>query len=108
MHVEQEPQKTYCDQSKHEPSYKIVEEGLVFNPTVKKGETRKFTFFYRGQNIIFEIINDLNFKVEDKKSRKTVMVHNDRLKNIKHGKSHSRLSLRRNEKQPLRSRRIAI
>ena len=56
---------------------------LVFNPTVKKGETRKFTSFYRGLFIIVEIINDLNFKVEDKKTRKAIKVHYDRLKKYK-------------------------
>ena len=53
---------------------------LVFNPTVKKGEIRKFTPFYRGPYIIVEITNDLNFKVEDKNTSKTIKVHSDRLK----------------------------
>ena len=56
---------------------------LVFNPTVKKGETRKFISFYRGPYIIVEIKNDLNFKVEDKKTRKAIKVHYDRLKKYK-------------------------
>ena len=43
MNVEQERQKAYYDRSKYAPSYKVGEELLVFNPTVKKRETRKFT-----------------------------------------------------------------
>ena len=54
-------------------------------------------------------MNDMNFKVEDKKTRKAIKVHYDRLKKFKtREKSHSRLSLRRKEKRPLRSRRIQI
>ena len=56
---------------------------LVFNPTVKKVETRKFTSFYRGPYTIVEIINDLNFKVEDKITRKAIKVHYDRMKKYK-------------------------
>ena len=82
MDVEQERQKLYYDRSKYGPSYKVGEV-LVLKPTVKKGETRKFTFFYRGPYIIVEIINDLNFKVEDKKTRKATKVHYDRLKKYK-------------------------
>ena len=69
--VEQERQKSYYDRSKCGPSYKVGEEVLVFNPTVKKGETRKLTSFYRGPYIIIKIINDLNFKVEDKKDEES-------------------------------------
>ena len=77
MDVEQERQKSYYDRSKYGLSYKVGEEVLVFNPTVKKGETRKFTSFYRGPYIIVEIINDLNFKVEDEKTRKAIKVFYD-------------------------------
>ena len=56
---------------------------LVFNPTVKKGATRKFTSIYRGPYIIVENINDLNFKVEYKKTREAIKVHYDRLKKHK-------------------------
>ena len=56
---------------------------LVFNPTVKNGEARKFTSFYRGPYIIVEFINDLNFKVENKKTRKANKVPYDRLKKYK-------------------------
>ena len=83
MDVEQERQKSYYDRSKYGPSYKVGEEVLVFNTTVKKGETVKFTSFYRGPNIIFENINDLNFKVGDKKTRNAIKVYYDRLKKYK-------------------------
>ena len=83
LDVEQERQKLYYDRSKFRPSYKVGEELLVFNPTVKKGETRKFTSFYRGPYKNIEVINDLNFKVEDKKTRKANKVHYDRLKKYK-------------------------
>ena len=63
MDVEQKRQKTYYDRSKYGPHYKIGKEVLVFNPTLKQGETRKFTFFYRGLHIIVEITNELNFKI---------------------------------------------
>ena len=109
MNVEQERQKTFYDRIKYGPRYKFGEKLLVFSPTVKKGKIRKYTFFYRGPYIIVKVMNDLNFNVEDKKSRKAIKVHYDRLKNFKtREKSHSRLSLRRKEKQPLRSRRIPI
>ena len=62
------------------PNYKFGEEVLFFNPTLKKRETRKITSFYRGQHTIVKIINYLHFKVEDKKTRKTIKVHYDRLK----------------------------
>ena len=83
MDVEQERQKSYYDRSKYGPSYKVGREVLVFNPTVKKGETRKFTSFYRGPYLTVENINDLNCKVEDKKTRKAIKVHYDRLKKYK-------------------------
>ena len=83
MDVEHERQKTFFDCSKYGPNYKVGEEVLVFNPTVKKGETRKYTSFYRGPYLIVEIINNLNFKEEDKKTRKAIKVHYDRLKKYK-------------------------
>ena len=83
MNVKQEREKSYYDRSKYGPSYKVGEEVLVFNPTVKKGETRKFTSLYRGPYIIVEFINDLSFKVEDEKTRKALKVHYDRLKKYK-------------------------
>ena len=48
MDVEHERQKTFYDGSKYGPNYKVGEEVLVFNPTIKKGGTRKYTFFYGG------------------------------------------------------------
>ena len=83
MDVKQERQKSYYDRSKYGPSYKVGEEVLVFNPTVKKGETRNITSSRRGPYIIVEIINDLSFKVEHKKTRKTITVHYDPLKKYK-------------------------
>ena len=83
MEVEQQRHKTYYDRSKYRPNYKVGQEVSVFNPTVKKRETRKFTSLYRGPKVIIENINDLNFKVEDKKPRKAVKVHYDRLKKYK-------------------------
>ena len=80
MDVKQERQKSYYYRSKYGPRYKVGEEVLVFNPTDKKGETRKFNSFYRGPYIIVKIINNLNFKLEDKKTRKAIKVHYDRLK----------------------------
>ena len=71
MDDKQERQKTYYDRSKYEPNSKVGEKVLVFNPTFKKGETRKITSFYRGPYIIVEFINDLNFKVEDKKDEES-------------------------------------
>ena len=70
MDVEQERQKNYYDRSKYEPNYKVGEM-LVFNQTVKNGETRKFNSFYRRPYTIVEIINDLNFKVKDKKNEES-------------------------------------
>ena len=67
MDVKQEQQKTYYNRSRYGPSYKVGEEVLVFNATVKKEETRKFTSFYRGPYSIVEIKNDLYFQVEDKR-----------------------------------------
>ena len=83
MDVEQEHQKIYFDRSRYVPSYNVGKEMLAFNPTVKKGKTRKFTSFYRGPYIIVEFIIDLNFKVENKKARKAIKVHYDRLKEYK-------------------------
>ena len=83
MDIEQERQNTYYDRSKYEPNYKVGEGVLVFNPTVKKGETRKFTSFYRGPWTIVKIINDLNFRVKDKKTKKAIKVHYGQLKKYK-------------------------
>ena len=87
MDVEQERQKTYCDCSMYGSSYKVGEEVLVFNTTVK-GRNKKFFSSCRGPYIIVEITNDLNLRVEDKKKRKTFKVHMTNQKNIKHEKGH--------------------
>ena len=75
MDVKQERRKTYFDYSRCGPSYKVGEEVLVFNPRVKKGETRKFTSFNRGPYTIVKFINDSDCKVEDKKTRKYIKSH---------------------------------
>ena len=80
MDVKQESQKTFYNRSRYGSSYKVGEEVLVFNPTVKKGEARKFNFFHRLPFTIVEIRYELGFKVEDKKTRKPIKVHYDRLK----------------------------
>ena len=53
---------------------------MVFNPTIKNGQTKKFKSFYSGPQVIREIINDLNFVIEDVKTEKQQKVHYDRLK----------------------------
>ena len=55
---------------------------MVFNPTMKTGQTKKFTSFYSGPQVIPEIINDLNFVIEDVKTKKQQKVHYDRLKSF--------------------------
>ena len=52
----------------------------MFNPTIKNGQTKKFKSFYSGPQVIREIINDLNFVIEDVKTKKQQNVHYDRLK----------------------------
>ena len=81
--VEQERLKTYYSRkSRYGPSYELGEEVLVFKPKVKKRGRSKFTF-YRGPYIIVEIINNLNCKVEDKKTKKAIKVDYDRQKIFK-------------------------
>ena len=53
---------------------------MVFNPTIKNGQTKKFKSFYSGPQVIREIINDLNFVIEDVKTKNQQKVHYDRLK----------------------------
>ena len=45
MEVEQTRLKTYCDYRANGPTYREGQQVLVFLPTLKKGETRKFTAF---------------------------------------------------------------
>ena len=59
------------------------EQVLLFFPTVKKGQTKKFTWFYRGPYKILETINDLNFRVCHEETRKEIKVHYDRMKKYK-------------------------
>ena len=56
---------------------------MLFNPTVKPGQTKKFKSYYSGPLVIREILNDLNFIIEDLKTHKQEKVHYDRLKKIK-------------------------
>ena len=53
---------------------------MLFNPTVKPGQTKKFKSFYSGPLVIRETINDLNFIIEDLKTQKQQKVHYDRFK----------------------------
>ena len=53
---------------------------MVFKPARKTGQTKKFQSFYSGPQMIREIINDLNFVIEDMKTKKQQKVHYDRLK----------------------------
>ena len=80
MDVDKERQKTFYDRIRYGPSYRFGDEALVFSPIVKMGDTRKFSSLYRGPYTIVEIINDLSFKLEDKKTRKVIQAHSDRLK----------------------------
>ena len=78
--VEQERQKTYYDRSTFGPQCEVGDLVMVFNPTIKKGQTKKFKSFYSGPQVIREIINDLKFVIEDVKTKKQQKVHYDRLK----------------------------
>ena len=80
MDVEQERQKTYYDRSTFGIQYDVSDLVMVFNPTMKTGQTKKFKSFYSGPQLIREIINDLNFVIEDVKTKKQQKVHYDRLK----------------------------
>ena len=80
MDVEQERQKTYYDRSTFGQQYEVGDLVMVFNPTIKTGKTKKFKSFYSGSQVIREIINDMNFVIEDVKTKKQQKVHYDRLK----------------------------
>ena len=54
---------------------------------VKKGETRKISSFFRKPYSIKEIIKHFNFKVEFKKTKKTILVDYDRLNELKTGEN---------------------
>ena len=78
MDVDQERQKTYYDRSTFGPQYDVGDLVMVFNPTMKTGQTKKFKSFYSGPHLIRELINDLNFVIEDVKTKKQQKVHYDR------------------------------
>ena len=81
MDVERERPKTYYERSTFGPQYEVGDLVMVFNPTIKTGQTQKFKSFYSGPQVIPEIINDLNFVIEDVKTKKKQhKVHYDRLK----------------------------
>ena len=80
MDVEQERQKSYYDRCTFGPQYKVGDLVMVFKPTIKTGQIKKFKSFYSGPQVIREIINNLNFVVEDVKTKKQQKVHYDRLK----------------------------
>ena len=71
MDVEQERQKTYYDLSTFGPQYEVVDLVMVFNPTMKTGQTKNFKTFYSGPQVMREIINNLNFVIKDVKTKKT-------------------------------------
>ena len=80
MDVEQESQKTYHDRSTFESQYDEGDLVIVFKPTMKTGQTKKFKSFYSQPQVIREIINGLNFVIEDKKTKKQQNVNYDQLK----------------------------
>ena len=78
--MEQERQKTYYDRSTFGTQYEVGDLEMVFNPTIKTGQTKKFKSFYSGLQVICEIKDDLNFVIKDVKTKKQQKVHYDRLK----------------------------
>ncbi len=87
MEVEQDRQKTYYDKGVYGPIYQVGDKVLVFNPTVKVGNTKKFTSFYHGPCTIIEVINDVNFRLREDATGKNMRIHYDRLKKYKERKS---------------------
>ena len=72
--------KPYYRRSTFGPQYEVGDLVMVFNPTIKTGQTKKFKSFYSGPQVTREIINDLIFVIEDVKTKKQQKVHYDRLK----------------------------
>ena len=72
--------KTYYDRSTFGPQYEVGDLVMVFNPTITTGQTKKFKSFYSRPQVIREIKNDLNFVIEDVKTKKQQKVQYDRLK----------------------------
>ena len=77
MDVEQERQKTYYDRNTFGPQYEVGDYVMVFNTTMKTGQTKNFQSFCSGPQVIREIISDLNFVIEDLKTKKQQKVHYD-------------------------------
>ena len=71
--------KTYYDRSTFGPQYELGDLVMVFKPTIKTGQTKKFKSFYSGAQVTPEILNDLNFVIEDVKTKKRQKFHYDRL-----------------------------
>ena len=67
MEVDQERQKTYYNLSLFGLQYEGGSFVIVFNPTIKTGQTKNLKSFYSGPQVIREIINDLNFINENVK-----------------------------------------
>ena len=80
MDMEQERQKTFFERGTFGQQYEVGDLVMVFKPTMKTGQTKKFKSFYSGPQVIREIINDLNFVIEVVKTKKQEKVHYDRLK----------------------------
>ena len=70
MDVEQERKKHYYDSSTIGPQLEVGDLVMAFNPTMKSGHTKKFKSFYSGPQIIREINNNLNFVIEEVKTKK--------------------------------------
>ena len=71
--------KAYYDRSTFGPQCEVGDLKMVFNSTMKTGQTMKFKSFYSGPQVTREIINDLNFVIEYVKSKRQQNVHYDRL-----------------------------
>ena len=63
MELEQSGQKTYYDYSIHGPIYVEGRQVLVFLPTIKKEQTKNFSWLHKKIYTIFKLINELNFGI---------------------------------------------
>ena len=68
--MEQQRQKTYYNRSKYGTEFDVGDLKMVFNPTIETGRTKKSKSFYEGPQVTREILNDLNFVIEDVKTNK--------------------------------------
>ena len=75
MDVEQKRQRTYYDRSTFGPQYEVDDLVMLFNPTIRNGQTKNLKSNNSGPQVIREIINDLNFVIEDVKTKKQQNVH---------------------------------